>query len=387
MVLIVLLVTGPLQGQDIQIGIFHDHLVEAFLFTAGDGHYRAATENGFLGTCPQGSSWYVLRQRDSLLIRDHQGSWHRGSELRFTAAHEYAWFRLRPALPLLESREYGAGLRAEVSMNSLLMINEISMEKYIMGVTETEAGSRSDLEFYKVQAILGRTFAFKNLKRHRSEGFQLCDAVHCQAYKGRNIWNEDVEIATEVTEGLVLTDMDSVLINAAYHANSGGETRGAEGVWLNGHHYLRAVLDPFSRDQPGFRWTRSFPADEWIGYLRSKGVLIGELVDTSWLEMELSHRQDHYRCGQDSLLFSTIRDDYQLRSEFFSVRVEGDRIVLDGRGYGHGVGLSQEGAMEMARRGYRYTAILSFYYHGIQIIHHTFLEEAGKLDVENINLP
>jgi len=129
------------------------------------------------------------------------------------------------------------------------------------------------------------------------------------------------------------------------------------------------------------------PVGDWINYLRSKGVFVGELQDTSVLEMPLKNRQDYYLFGQDSLLLSVIRDDYKLRSDFFDVSLSGDQIILDGRGYGHGVGLSQEGAMEMARKGYRYTAILHYYYHRIQIIHYMFLQEAGKLNVDIINLP
>ncbi len=387
LVLVLLVSAGQSFSLDIRIGVFHEHLVNAFLFTSGDGDYHIETDQGLLGTCPAGESWYVIRQKDSLFIRDHTGRWHHGNRLRFSAPDEYAYFRLKPALPVLDSREYLADLQVEISMNSLLMVNEIDVEKYIMGVSETEAGSRCELEYYKVQAILSRTFAYRNLDRHKTEGFHLCDAVHCQAYNGRNIWNEDVEIGTEVTEGLVLADEDSALISAVYHANSGGETRDAEEVWLTGKHYLRPILDPFSLNQPGAKWEKSIPAGDWIRYLQAKGVFVGELLDTSLLEMPVKHRQDYYMFGQDSLLLSVIRDDYQLRSDFFGVKLEGDQVVLDGRGYGHGVGLSQEGAMEMARKGYRYTAILNYYYHQIQLIHYIFLLEAGKLEVDIIYLP
>lgn len=387
LVLILLVPAGQLFSLDIRIGIFHEHLVNAFLFTSGDGDYHIETDGANLGICPQGESWYVIRQKDSLYIRDHTGCWHQGTNLRFSAPDEYAYFRLKPALPVMDSREYLGDLQVQISMNNLLIINDIDMEKYIMGVTETEAGSRCDLEYYKVQSILSRTFAFKNLARHKTEGFHLCDAVHCQAYKGRNIWNEDVEIGTEVTEGLVLADGDSILLNAAYHANSGGETRGAEEVWLTGKNYLRPVLDPFSLNQPGTKWEKSIPAGDWVNYLQSKGVFIGELQDTSVLEMPLKRRQDYYLFGQDSLLLSVVRDDYQLRSDYFGVYLSGDHIVLDGRGYGHGVGLSQEGAMEMARKGYRYNAIINYYYHQIQVLYYMFLVEAGKLEVDIINLP
>jgi len=334
-----------------------------------------------------GESWYIIQHDDSLLVRDHAGGWNHVMTLGFAAPDENAVFRLKPVLPVLSSREYAGDFQVELSMNSLLLLNGIDLEKYIMGVSETEAGPNQTLEYYKVQAILSRTFALKNLDRHKPEGFQLCDGVHCQAYKGRNIWNEDVEIGTEVTEGLVLVDRDSVLLHAAYHANSGGETRGAEQAWLNGRHYLRPVLEPFSLNQPNAAWSRSLPVDDWIRYLERKGIYIADLKDTSVLEMRVKHRKDYYRFGQDSLSMSVIRDDLGLRSDFFGVSIEGDQVVLNGRGYGHGVGLSQEGAMEMARRDYRYHAILKYYYHQVQIIYYQELIAAGKLKVDRQNLP
>ena len=387
LVLVLLFLAGQSFSMDIRIGVFHEHLVNAFLFTSGEGDYHIESDQGNLGICPQGESWYVIRQKDSLFIRDHKGQWHHGQHLRFSAPDEYSYFRLAPALPVLDSREYLSGLQVEISMNNLLMINEIDIENYIMGVSESESGIRCILEYCKVQAILSRTFAYRNLARHKSEGFHVCDAVHCQAYKGRNMWNEDVEIGTEVTAGLVLADRDSVLLCAAYHANSGGETRGSEKVWLTRKHYLRPVLDPFSLNQPGTKWAKSIPVGDWINYLQSKRVFVGELLDSSVLEMPLKQRQDYYLFGQDSLLLSVIRTDYQLRSDYFGVDLMDGQIILDGRGYGHGVGLSQEGAMEMARKGYRYTAILNFYYHQIQIIQARILQEAGKFEVDIKNLP
>ncbi|MCK4852723.1 MAG: SpoIID/LytB domain-containing protein [Bacteroidales bacterium] len=387
MLILLLVWVGRSWSLDLRISLFQEQLVDAMLFTSVDGDYSVETNRGPLGICPEGDSWYVVLRKDSLLIRDHAGAWHHGDELRFSAADEYGVFRLKPVLPLLASREYLSDLQVEISMNSLLMLNEIDMEKYIMGVSETEAGSKCELEYYKVQSILCRTFALKNFNRHEAEGFNLCDGVHCQAYKGRNIWNEDVEIGTEVTDGLVLVDEDSLLLNAAFHSNSGGETRGAEEVWLNGKNYLLPVLDPFSLNQPSARWRKSIPVNDWISYLQTKGIFLGDLQDTSLLEMHVKHRENYYRVALDSLLFLVIRDDLELRSDFFGISLQGDQVVLEGRGYGHGVGLSQEGAMEMARRSYHYTAILNYYYHQIQIIQYMFLEETGKLQIDMNNLP
>ncbi len=74
-----------------------------------------------------------------------------------------------------------------------------------------------------------------------------------------------------------------------------------------------------------------------------------------------------YKAGSFSLPLKTIRSDLNLRSTFFSVYVSGDSVILKGRGYGHGVGLCQEGAMEMAAKGFSYRKIIRFYYSGVFI--------------------
>ena len=79
----------------------------------------------------------------------------------------------------------------------------------------------------------------------------------------------------------------------------------------------------------------------------------------------LSSRQIIYKTGNFSIPLMQIRTDLDLRSSFFSVRVEGDSVILTGRGYGHGVGLCQEGAMVMASKGYDYRKIIGFYYKGV----------------------
>ena len=82
-----------------------------------------------------------------------------------------------------------------------------------------------------------------------------------------------------------------------------------------------------------------------------------------------------------SIPFRKIRDDWKLRSSFFSVRVEGNYIILDGKGYGHGVGLCQEGAMEMALKGKTHQEIIDIYYQDIKIFHINQIKvlEEGKL--------
>ncbi len=369
-----------LSAMDISVSLFHDRLVDAVLFSARDGDYWVKDGEMSLGSCPAGESWYIIREGDAVMARDPYGSWYRTGQLKFEAVAQDGSFDLKPVSPILVSREYLEDLHIVTGPSGLLMLNRIDIEKYLMGVVETEAGPGCELEYYKVQAILCRTFALKNLGRHEAEGFQLCDGVHCQAYRQRHMWNEDVEIGVEVTEGLVLADPDSNLINAVYHANSGGETRSAGQAWLKGEPYLRPVLDNFSLGQAKSAWERRIPLDEWMSYLSGRGILEEGFTDTSSLEIVLDHRREYYCPEYDTLYFSVMRDDWNLPSDFFSIVRDGREIVLKGKGYGHGVGLSQEGGMHMARMGYHYSEILNYYYFDIMIIPYRVTKGEGLIE-------
>jgi len=366
--------TAPASSLDLKISLHNDHMVKSVLFTVVEGYYRVSAEGMKAVNCSPGDSWYILLREEGLYARDHRGKWSSYTEIQFEAPDESSIFSLKPGEPVMDSREYKGGLELGVYLKSLSLINVINLETYIMGVSETEGGPNLSLEYYKVQAILCRTFAIKNIERHEEEGFNLCDGVHCQAYKGRNVWNEDVEIGTEVTSGLVLSDEDSVLINPVYHSNSGGETQGAEKVWLRGESYLKPVLDPFSVGQMNSTWERNIQVRDWIYYLLSYNINFPEDADTSALGMKQYHRKEYYRVMEDSIAVSSIREDFNYRSDFFDIQVDGDMIRIKGKGYGHGVGLSQEGAIEMASRRYHYTAILNYYYHEILILPYFILK-------------
>ena len=365
---------APLMSLELSVSLFHDEMVQSALITIVEGRFRVTIDGKDAVSCHRGDSWYFLHREDSLYARDPGGLWSQIQGIRIVPVDDGSVFSLKPADPALESREYHGSLQIGMNMKSLHLLNRIDLETYIMGVVEAEAGPASSLEYYKVQAILCRTFAMKNKERHLEEGFNLCDGVHCQSYKGRHIRNEDVEIGTEVTDGLVICNADTVLINPVYHSNSGGETHGAEKAWLKKESYLQPVLDPFSVGQKNAAWERSMHMRDWSNYLRSYGIRIPEDAESTEFEMRIKHRREYYRVFGDSIPVASIREDFNYRSDFFDVLADGDMIRIKGRGYGHGVGLSQEGAMEMAERRYHYTAILNYYYHGIRIIPYFYLK-------------
>jgi stage II sporulation protein D len=260
---------------------------------------------------------------------------------------------------------YGGNLECHPDLGILVFINVCDIEQYIAGVVRTEAGPGRHIEFLKSQALLARTFLYKHLNRHYLDGYNLCDGTHCQAFHGIT-GDTLVNRAALETKGLVILDSDSTLIISAFHSNCGGETSTSENVWLSGHSYIRKVIDPYCINSPNARWRKSIPLTEWEAYLRKSGFVKDGNASVSYNFSQLT-RQNNYRIGSFSLPFSQIRNDLDLRSAFFSVQKEGDSVILRGRGYGHGVGLCQEGARVMAARGFKFNEIINFYYSGVLI--------------------
>ena len=260
---------------------------------------------------------------------------------------------------------YGGDLQCLYDLGTMVFLNNCDIEQYIAGVVRTEGGPGKNLEFHKSQAVLARTYMYRHFKRHIIDRYNLCDNTHCQAFNGLS---EDSVInkAALETKGLVILDIDSTLVLSAFHSNCGGETSISEDVWLSGHYYFKSVIDPYCRNSRNATWKKSIPLSEWEGYLTNSGLVADEKNPQSY-NFQKTSRQNNYRTGSFSLPFSQIRNDLDLRSGFFSVTREGDSITFNGRGYGHGVGLCQEGAMVMAGRGFKYDGIIRFYYSGVII--------------------
>jgi stage II sporulation protein D len=164
----------------------------------------------------------------------------------------------------------------------------------------------------------------------------------------------------------VILAPDSSLIISAFHSNCGGETAASEDVWLTPQQYLKKVTDPFCTSSRNSKWEVSMSIDQWKEYLKKTGYpgIFNNDVSLNYSQIT---RSNVYKTGDFSVPLRQIRTDLNLRSTFFSVAVSGDSVVLRGRGYGHGVGLCQEGAMVMASKGFDYRQILSFYYTGVRV--------------------
>jgi stage II sporulation protein D len=283
--------------------------------------------------------------------------------------------------------------------DGLIVVNRLSLETYLRGVVPLEIGTdrTADEEAaVEAQAIAARSYAYMQLNDSRP--YDLGATVMDQVYGGARAERPIANQAITATRGLVLL-YEGKVISAPYHANSGGITAAASEVWrTDDEPYLTSVSDRipgtdryYDEDSPKFSWTRTFDADELQAdlerYLRKYAEhaprgSIGRLRRI----VELGHSQSGRVSG---LLFETTGGRFEVRrnnirfvlrthgeilpSTLFTLDTDTDhsgyisRLVIHGRGNGHGVGMDQWGAIARARAGQDFRTILGTYYPGTTV--------------------
>ena len=323
----------------------------------------------------------TLKQDESLTIsftRNHivLSSWKKKigtyTTLKIVSKNPDGIFSLQPADSAAAAVSYSDHLEVLAKNSSLRFLNVIGLEKYIEGTVAAEAGNDADPEFYKVQAIISRTYALGHLNRHAKEGFNLCDQVHCQAYNGILKDNKPIADAVLATKNKIIVDSSMRIITAAYFSNCGGQTAAAEDVWSKPLPYLQSINDPFCFNGVHAFWEQKIPLSDWLTYLKKKKLLsaytdMNILCDTTFCYFPLK-REALFSLSNNAVAMRAIRDDWKLKSAFFSINQAGDTLIFNGRGFGHGVGLCQEGAMQMAKLGHSFEEIISFYYKDVSVV-------------------
>ncbi len=274
-----------------------------------------------------------------------------------------------------KKRTYEERLSVTVHRDQLIFINRLDLEKYVAGVVQSEVfGSSQDVEFFKIQAIAARTYCLANLNRHLRDGYNMCDAVHCQSYKGK-CTDADILRGVFETYGDVIVDSTMHLITPAYHSNSGGMTVDAGDIWLRAVPYLKAKVDTFSVNSRNYQWVKTISLSQWTDFFVSNYGSSYRSLEKQVIIQNLSQPQRlaYWVVDDDTIPTKNLRTHFQLRSAYFSVHLtEGrDSVRLNGKGYGHGVGLSQEGAIRMVQLGYGCQDILQFYYNNVRIVKYT----------------
>jgi stage II sporulation protein D len=347
-------------------------VVSSFIFSPLRGSYNIYGDGVKLSDCDASGIYEMSIEGDSVLLKTFEKTIGKFSSLKMTANDPDGSFKIRSVVPQTKVRLYDDNLTVNLTPDKkqFQLINKVDLEKYIAGVVESESGTKSGVEYYKLQSILCRTYLLAHMNRHVLEGFEVCDDVHCQAYLSKP---SKAEISESVfnTMGEIVVDGDLNLITAAFHSNCGGETCNSQDVWAVSTSYLKSVHDTFCVHQPHANWKRTVALEDWKAYLQLKHKY--PVDDSLKLNSATTFNQSACRAiyfidRNLKIPLKTIRADFQLKSTFFSIEQKGEMIIFNGRGYGHGVGLCQEGAMEMARLNYTYKDILNFYYKDVYLV-------------------
>lgn len=339
------------------------------VFAPETGLYQVVADGKTLITLDVQNALKIALVNDSLEVKSFERNWGKFLSVKVVSHDVARSFKLKSLNPERKPRFFDDNLIVTPDNGLLRMINETVLDNYIAGVSESESGLYSPIEYYKVQAILARTYALAHMAKHGAEGFNLCDQVHCQAFHGKSREAKIIQ-AVNATRGKVVVDDDMNLIVAAFHSNSGGETCNSEDVWGTATTYLRSVPDTFSYRMPNARWVRRMPVSDWLDYLKLKHAypVDDSLARFAALNFKQDSRKVYLEYNHLRIPLKNIRMDFQLKSTFFSLEPRGDTLVFYGRGFGHGIGMCQEGAMRMTKSGYNYRDVLNFYFRNVHLI-------------------
>lgn len=267
---------------------------------------------------------------------------------------------------LIKPNLSGKNISSNQFASNFNIINCLDLEDYLQSVVPSEMPSGWPLEALKAQAIAARSYALANLGKHGSAGYDLKDNIEDQAYSGVKSEADSTNEAVNATRGLVMR-YDGKPICAYFHSCSGGSTERAEHVWHNSVPYLKAVID-FDQNAPMYNWTKNYSITQTESGLPKE---IGSVLSITILGKSPSGRAKYILVngtnGSRIISGEAARKYFNLPSTNFNVLPGESGYMFAGKGFGHGLGLSQWGAKSLAENGYNAAQILCYYYDGISI--------------------
>lgn len=330
------------------------------------------------------------------------------------------------AFRLNSSKKYRGDLEVRrLTGSDMTLINILPFEQYLYGVVPSELESGSHVEALKAQAVASRTFALNNMDKHKDTAFNLCTTTHCHVYNGLGGEKTSSTKAVDDTKGQLVM-YNNKPAQVFYSASSGGRTESSSNVWSADLPYLKSVEDKYElTTSPQYYWEKTLTAAQIKEILQKNGIDIGDIVGvntTKYTEsgrvMELvisGTKKQHVLTkevtrslfGLNSRMYSlvtggtgaavrkpngtventplaavSIATGFGIKStgtsgavtvlgaqgtKAISLTTSNGGYTFKGKGYGHGVGMSQEGAKGMANAGFTYDQILKYYFQGTTV--------------------
>ncbi|MCT8140126.1 stage II sporulation protein D [Anaerobacillus sp. CMMVII] len=258
-------------------------------------------------------------------------------------------------------------------------IEEYDFEEYIIGVVASEMPAEFSLEALKAQALTARTYIIKHMLNPGEislpEGAVVTDTIQHQVFRSdaelKEFWKENydwakakVTEAVRATRGQIITH-EGVPITASFFSTSNGFTENSEDFWPNEFPYLRSVESPWDVESPRYSSEKIVSSQEFFQALGVKlpgDGTVGEITART-----KGGRVATVNVNGKTFTGRQIREKLDLDSSDFKWKRSGNNVIIETKGWGHGVGMSQWGANGMAKEGKNYQEIIKHYYQGVQI--------------------
>ena len=259
----------------------------------------------------------------------------------------------------------------KVSKNSELL--ELNIDDYLVGVVSCEMPASFEEEALKAGAVAARTYLLNKLENNNE--YVITSTTNDQCYSNaeelKEKWKEDydkylskIQKLVMETHGEYMTYKDEI-IKAFYFSTSNGKTENVENVFGEKLDYLVSVNSIYDTNTTQFSRTIEIPKNEFLTKLnldKSNTIEITNVIKNE------TNRVDKITINDKVFKGTEVRKLLDLRSTDFEIEINNDNVIISTKGYGHGVGMSQYGANELAKMGYDYEKILKHYYTGIKIV-------------------
>ena len=249
------------------------------------------------------------------------------------------------------------------------------IEEYVKGVLAGEMPTSFDLEALKAQAVAARSYVLKKMEQNKEQDYDVVDTVMNQVYLDdatlKEKWkdkyeekNNKIKQAIVETKGEYMTYNNEV-IEAFFFSTSTGNTENSGEVFQTQLPYLKSVDSAWDEEvSPVFSQDNNLSLEEFyqklnIEYNPNLKIEITKTTSTGRIK-ELKINDHEFKAND-------IYQKLNLRSTFFDIKQKDNQVEITTKGYGHGVGMSQYGALAMAKKGYKYQDILKYYYQGVEI--------------------
>lgn len=269
---------------------------------------------------------------------------------------------------------YSSDMFVRVKITEENKIINVPFEDYIIGVLAGEMPISFEMEALKAQAVAARSYVMKKMAYNKDKEYDVVDTVTNQVYLSneylKSVWKDEYTTKINKIKKAVLEtyneylDYNGNVADAMFFSTSVGMTENSEDVFQNKVPYLRSVVSEWDKISPVYQVNYSFDITEFYKLLNLEynDELKIEIIDKT-----STGRIKELKINGTKLKATEVVNNLKLKSSFFTIKKENEKINITTKGYGHGVGMSQYGAQGMALNGYTYDEILKYYYQGVTI--------------------